>query len=85
MSRTVSTLLKISVTLIGLWLVFRQVPFADVWAQIQAARWQWLFVALVLMILSLVLRAWRWRVLLVGAGSVIRFGRLVQLYFIGKV
>lgn len=84
MSKTVSNALKIGVTLLGLWIVFRQVPFAAVWVQIQTARWQWLLIALVLMILSLVLRAWRWRVLLVGAGAVVRFGRLTQLYFIGN-
>ena len=36
------------------------------------------------MILSLVLRALRWRVLLIGAGATVNFGRLTQLYFIGN-
>ncbi|MGB1253066.1 MAG: lysylphosphatidylglycerol synthase transmembrane domain-containing protein [Candidatus Promineifilaceae bacterium] len=84
MSKMVSTFIKIGVTLLGLWIVSREVPFADVWAQIQTARWEWLLLALVLMILSLVLRALRWRSLLVGAGAVVAFGRLVQLYFIGN-
>ena len=84
MSKTVSNALKIGVTLLGLWIVFRQVPFGQVSAQIQTARWEWLLLAFGLMVLSLVLRAWRWQVLLSGAGASVGFGRLTQLYFIGN-
>ena len=84
MSNSVSTAIKIGVTLLGLWIVFRQVPFAEVSARIQAAQWEWLLLAFILMMLSLVLRARRWRVLLIGAGATVGFGRLTQLYFIGN-
>ncbi len=44
----------------------------------------WLLLAVGLMVSSLVIRAYRWLMLLRGLGSDVRFGRLTALYFIGN-
>jgi glycosyltransferase 2 family protein len=79
-----STLLKIAVSLAGLAYVLWQVPLADIGEVLVDIRWTWLVVTLLLTTSSLVLRAYRWHLLLRGLGLPIRFGRLVELYFVGN-
>jgi hypothetical protein len=45
---------------------------------------RYLLSALVLFVLGLVIRAYRWSVLLGGLGVTVPFGRLVRLYFVGQ-
>lgn len=77
-------ILRIAITVVGLWLALAQVDFAEVGQALQGVDWFWLFVAFVLVNFGLVVRAYRWLQLLQGLGSPIGFGRLVSLYFIGN-
>ena len=79
-----STLVKVLVTVIGLIIVVTNVDLAAVWALLLSADWRWVALAFSLVLVSLVLRAYRWRTLLQGLGSSPPFGRLVQLYFVGS-
>jgi uncharacterized membrane protein YbhN (UPF0104 family) len=84
MRKHLSTLLKIGVTVIGLVYVLTKVPLADIQAELQDIQWSWAFLALLLMVISLLVRAYRWYLLLQGLGATIRFSRLVELYFVGN-
>jgi uncharacterized protein (TIRG00374 family) len=78
------TILRIAITVGGLALVLRQVPFQLILSEYAGAAVSWLVVALVLMMLSLVVRAYRWLLLMRGVGADIQFGRLISLYFVGN-
>jgi hypothetical protein len=54
---------------------------ADIFRDVQ---WFWVAVAFMMVIASLFLRAFRWDLLLQGLGAGIRYGRLVELYFVGN-
>lgn len=84
MRKNALNLLKISVTLIGLYLVLREVPLASIIGVLREANLGWVLVSFLLVSGSLVLRAYRWLLLLRGAGADVRFGRLVSLYFVGS-
>ncbi len=77
------TLLKVSVTLIGLVLVLTQVPIGEIVDEIRHARIAGLLLAVVFIVIGLVIRAVRWSILLQGVGTKVSFGRLLQLYFVG--
>lgn len=79
-----STLLKVAVTVAGLAYVVWKVPLDTVGQVLITADWWWVLLALILVTASLVLRAYRWQLLLNGLGVTIRFGRLVELYFVGN-
>lgn len=78
------TLLKIGVTVLGLVLVLRNLDGAAVLEAIGAVNWAWMVAGVALMVLSIFIRAYRWHVVLRGTGSRVRFGRLVELYFVGS-
>ena len=84
MRKHLSTLLKIAITVAGLIYVWIQVPLAEVQAELADIRWAWAFLALLLIVFSLAVRAYRWYVLLQGLGANVRFKRLVELYFVGN-
>jgi glycosyltransferase 2 family protein len=84
MRKHLSTLLKLLVTIGGLAYVIRQVPLSDVHDALTGVRWGWILVTFLLMNISLVVRAYRWHLLLHGLGLPVRFVRLVQLYFVGS-
>jgi glycosyltransferase 2 family protein len=77
-------ILKISVTLGGLFLVLRQVEVTAVLAVLQQANLWWVLVSFLLVNASLALRAYRWHILLRGSGAAVGFGRLLELYFVGN-
>lgn len=79
----VMTLLKIGVTLAGLYLVMSRLEPVLIVQAISSANWWWMALGFVLIGTSLVVRAWRWQVILRGSGADIRFRRLVELYFVG--
>ena len=81
MRKHLGTLLKISVTLLALLYVFSQVNLADIGQRLLQARPGWVLLGFLLVNASLVVRAYRWLLLLRGIGAPIRFGRLVSLYF----
>ena len=78
------TLLKISVTIAGLYLVLRKLDVGAIWTIIGGIRPGWMALGAVLIALSLPLRAYRWHIVLHGVGSSIRFSRLVELYLVGS-
>jgi uncharacterized membrane protein YbhN (UPF0104 family) len=84
MRKHLLTLLKLLVTIGGLAYVIWQVPLSDVGDTLTGVHWGWILVAFLLMNVSLIVRAYRWQLLLNGLGVPVRFGRLVQLYFVGS-
>lgn len=82
--RRLMTPLKVSVTVAGLILVLRSLDLEAILTIIGNVNWSWIAVGAVLMMLSLVVRAYRWHLLLRGSHSTIRFGRLLALYLIGS-
>ncbi len=78
------TLLKIGVTVMGLFLVLRGLDFRALLATLSAVRAGWMAAGAALIALSLVVRAFRWHLVLAGVGLSIRFSRLVVLYLVGS-
>jgi len=83
MHKHLFTLLKIGVTLAGLAYVLAQVPLAEIGAEFAAIRWPWAIAAFILIILGVLVRAYRWLLLLQGLGVRLPFKRLVAIYFVG--
>ena len=78
------SLLKIGVTGLGLYLVLRGLDFRALLDTLRTVRLGWMAVGAAAIALSLVVRAFRWHVVLHGVGSSIPFGRLVELYLVGS-
>ncbi|WP_420644320.1 lysylphosphatidylglycerol synthase transmembrane domain-containing protein [Candidatus Leptofilum sp.] len=81
MRKHLGTILKIGITLLALLYVSTRVDFADIGQRLLQAKPGWVVMGFVLVNSSLVVRAFRWRLLLQGIGAPIKFGRLVSLYF----
>jgi uncharacterized membrane protein YbhN (UPF0104 family) len=77
-------LLKIGVTIAGLIIVLREVKPELIVRTLSQAQFGWVLVTFLLINASLVLRAYRWSLLLRGVGGSIHLGRLVELYFVGN-
>lgn len=77
-------LLKISVTIIGLIVVLSGLNIKFLLDYMRQVNWAWMVLGAGLIALSLVIRAYRWHILLNGAGSNIRFRRLLALYLVGS-
>ncbi len=85
MKRYRGTILRLTITIIGLALAAYQIDFRQMGRLLLEASWVWVFAGFMLSNLSMVVRAYRWQVLLEGAGAAgLRFGRLVELYFVGN-
>ena len=84
MRKNAFNVVKVGVTLLGLYLVLRQTPLTEIAAVLGQANLWWVLVSFLLVNGSLALRAYRWLLLLRGAGATLRFGRLVALYFVGN-
>lgn len=80
----ITTLLKIGVTVGGLFLVVRNLDFAAIVRLLSDVNLAWLALGAALIGASLIVRAYRWHLILHGVGSSIRFGRLVELYLVGS-
>ena len=78
------TWLKIGITVIGLWVVLTKFDLNLMRQTLTQARLGWVLVAFLLVIGSLVVRAYRWWLLLQGLGATIKLKRLVALYFVGN-
>ncbi|MBK8899870.1 MAG: flippase-like domain-containing protein [Anaerolineaceae bacterium] len=81
MRKHLGTIIKISITLLALLYVSTQVDFYDIGQRLLQANLVWVLVGFLLVNFSLVVRAYRWLLLLRGIGAPIKFGRLVSLYF----
>lgn len=77
------TLLKIAVTGGGLAFIISQIDPAEALGLLLRADLSWVLVTLLLFIAGLVVRAYRWLLLLRGLGVTMPFSRLVRLYFVG--
>ncbi len=84
MRKHLSTILKVTVTVLGLGYVLFNVEIAEIQAAVVNVHWGWLTLAFFFVTASLVLRAYRWLLLLRGLKVIIGFGRLVELYFVGN-
>jgi len=82
MRRYAGTLIKLGVTAVALLLVFRQVDVRQIIAGISQAQLGWVLLAFALINASMVVRAYRWQLLLVALHASVRLGRLVELYFV---
>lgn len=78
------TLFKLGVTLLGLYAVVRNLDVRAILGVIRQVDAAWIAVGAILIALSLVVRAYRWHIVLHGVGSAIRFSRLVELYLVGS-
>ncbi len=81
MRKHLGTIIKLGITAVALLLVFQNVDLADIWQRIKQADPIWVLLAFLLVNGSLVVRAYRWQILLLGLHSKVRFQRLVELYF----
>ncbi len=79
----VATLVKLAVTVAGLAYVLLTIPIEDIQKDLYIDNWSWLAVASFLIVISIFIRAFRWRLLLLGLGEHVRYRRLVALYFAG--
>jgi uncharacterized membrane protein YbhN (UPF0104 family) len=80
----VLTALKIGITALGLFLVVRNLDVRTILRVIGGVDLKWLAAGVGLIALSLIVRAFRWHIVLHGVGSSIRFSRLVELYLVGS-
>lgn len=83
MRKHLSTLLKVGITLLGLWLVLTRFDAAVIALALQNARLGWLLAGFVLVNAGVVLRAYRWLLLVRSLDAPVSFGRLTELYFVG--
>ncbi|MEM7798401.1 MAG: lysylphosphatidylglycerol synthase transmembrane domain-containing protein [Chloroflexota bacterium] len=77
--------IRIIITVAGLAYAAYSIDFNEMWAVLSGANWWWVFAGFMLINTSMVLRAYRWLVLLKGLGvSRLKMGRLIELYFVGN-
>jgi uncharacterized protein (TIRG00374 family) len=70
------------ISLFFLYLAFRKVDFHELWATLQAARWEYLIPNLVLVVGVMFLRAWRWQLILRPLGK-LPYSRVYSSTMIG--
>jgi len=83
MRKHFSTLLKVGVTLLGLWFVLTRLDARAIGLALRSADLGWLLVSFLLVNAGVVLRAYRWLILIRSLNAAVTFGRLVTLYFVG--
>ncbi|MDX1414109.1 MAG: lysylphosphatidylglycerol synthase transmembrane domain-containing protein [Candidatus Promineifilaceae bacterium] len=84
MRNRVINLLKIGVTLLGLVIVIARFDLRAIGVTLHQANLLWLLVGFVLVNASIVLRAYRWQILIRGLHTRVPFSRLVELYYVGS-
>jgi uncharacterized membrane protein YbhN (UPF0104 family) len=75
---------RVAITVVALAFLFLTVDVRDLLATLGRADPLYLGTAFLLFVLSLVVRAYRWFVLLHGLDPEVPFGRLLRLYFVGQ-
>jgi uncharacterized membrane protein YbhN (UPF0104 family) len=75
---------RVSITVVALFFLALTVNVGEVLDNLRKADLLFLGAAFSLFILSLVIRTWRWFVLLQGLDPTVPFGRLLRLYFVGQ-
>lgn len=79
-----TTIIKIIVTLLGLAYILINFDINLIINTLTNANWGWVALGFIIMNISLVVRAYRWYLLLQGLNVTIPFTRLIELYFIGN-
>ncbi|MCA9969819.1 MAG: flippase-like domain-containing protein [Anaerolineales bacterium] len=83
MNKKVRGVLQVLISLALLaWLLY-QVGFDEVWSTLTTIRWSWYVPAFLLFISNIVIRAYRWYLLLHALNERPSFSHLTYLYFIG--
>ena len=80
---SLTSILKITLSVGLLALVLTRVGWQETWQTISTARLSYLAAALALDLLSIPVRAYRWKVLLDALGVCVTLARLTGLYFVG--
>jgi uncharacterized membrane protein YbhN (UPF0104 family) len=75
--------LRVLISVGALAFLFWRVDLGETLGELRQANLRYLFAAFLLFILSLVIRAYRWLVLVRGLDPAVPFGRLLRLYFAG--
>lgn len=75
--------LRVLISVGALAFLFWRVDLGETLGELRQADLRYLFLAFLLFILSLVIRAYRWLVLVRGLDPAVPFGRLLRLYFAG--
>jgi uncharacterized protein (TIRG00374 family) len=75
---------KISFSLIVLIVVIANVGLENLLESLRGIDLRWFLVALVLQLIGLAIRAYRWWLLVASLGTPVSFGRLLYLYFAGN-
>jgi len=83
MPKQLLNLLKIAVSAGLLIFVFSKIDLVHFVETVRQANLAWLTLALVMMFLGVVIRAWRWQILLVAIGVTVSIKELTSIYFIG--
>lgn len=76
-------ILKIVVSIGLLLFIFSTIDFQLFLGVVRQANPWWLLVALAIMMIGVVIRAWRWKILLDAIGVVVSVSELTAIYFIG--
>lgn len=75
--------LRVLISAAALAFLFWKIGLSETLAVLRRTDLRYLLVAFLLFVLSLVVRAYRWLVLLRGLDPTVPFGRLLRLYFVG--
>ncbi len=78
----ISLILGLAVSILALYLAFRNVPFNDLIIYLASINYVWILPAVVVLLLSFALRAYRWKIILESAGK-IRFWESFHPLMIG--
>jgi uncharacterized protein (TIRG00374 family) len=76
--------LRVAISVGGLAYVFLTNDWREVLGEVGRADLRYLLAALLLFVITLVIRAYRWLVLVRGLDPEVPFGRLLRLYFVGQ-
>jgi glycosyltransferase 2 family protein len=66
----ISLILGLAVSVLALYLAFRNVPFDDLLTYFESINYVWIFPAVATLLVSFVLRAYRWKIILEPAGKI---------------
>jgi len=82
--KALGSIFKIGFSLSLLALVLWHVGWGEAWESLRAAQLPYLGVALLLHVVAIPVRAYRWRILLTALGISVPLSRLTALYFVGS-
>ena len=78
------TILKLTISLTFIWILYHKIPIADLWDQMAIINWMIIPFILVLFLLNTLISSWKWQLLLRSDRICIPFRRLLVSYLIGS-